>query len=298
MKKLIALLMAAMLIFSFAACGKEEPEETTAEETTEAIIEETEEATEAEVTEAAEGEAEATEAEAAEETTEAEAAEEVTAPTDKEEIVNLFNDSVNGAVAAKAGFSKARKTELLVFSPDNLFNLPIVGETVKNTVYDFLGVGTINATNAKGQTADPALLKRSTLSAGDVSSATCTVNNGVYDITLNLNSGNSTETSYGNTALDRSPICTGAGDNSGFDHKTGENYYSGINNGESSCTGVTESYNNAVIKAKVDAESGKITSLIVTFNFSADLKGIKYKITIGDASGKAATTVTYSNFNY
>ena len=97
MKKILALMLAVAMLFSFAACGDNTEEETTttvAEEITEAPVEETTEAPAEDATEApVEGDDEL----GIETTTVEESTVPAVAPATTEEIVAYYNDAVNKA---------------------------------------------------------------------------------------------------------------------------------------------------------------------------------------------------------
>lgn len=330
MKKIISIALIAAVMLCAAACGKEDGETTTAAlpvgattavtqimtqaesltadiptethseaQTTAEITTTTQTTTAVVTTTAAPTTAKpVTTTKKAVTTTKAPATTAAKTPATTDEILTVFNKAVSGAVSSKAGYTKKRTTTISSFSPENIFKLPLVGDTVKEVVYDFLGCGTVSSTAVKGKTSKPAQLKASALKASDITSATCELKKGSYDITLKLKNGSSTASASGSSALDRSPICTGTGDNKDFDHKTAENIYTGITGADASVKAVSESYSNAVVKATVDAASGRLTRLTVSFKFDVNLTQVKYVVKIGDCNGKASTTVDYSAFKY
>lgn len=117
-KRRIAVVMALVLLFSFASCGKgagdPEPaesataavtaEETASAETTEGVPEETT----AEVPEETAAEETAAEAES---TTEAETEEESSVPKTRAEVIAYLNDALNAVKANRPGFTKAYKRD-------------------------------------------------------------------------------------------------------------------------------------------------------------------------------------------
>ena len=123
-KKLVAVVIALVLLCSAASCGKEtrdpEPtdapsaeattEETVAAETTEDIFEETTEAV-AEETAAQETTAQAETATEEEPATEEETEAESTAPKTKAEVIAYLNDALNAVKANRPGFTKAYKRD-------------------------------------------------------------------------------------------------------------------------------------------------------------------------------------------
>ena len=228
-----------------------------------------------ETTEAAETTTEATTAETTtEETTEAKKA-----PEGKEEILKVYNDAVNNAISKKAGYSKTRVTNINSLEGGKILDFQVV----KDAVNDFLGVGTKNYTNSKGKAE---YMGKASLSASDVSNATCTEKDGKYTIELTVNNGSSSASGSGksdNSAINKTGVFVGSGDKSEFDYKSA----------------VSVSTNSIKITAVVDAESGNLENLKVTFNFTADLTSVKYLIvTVKSATGRANTTVTYKDFKY
>ena len=123
-KKLVAVVIALVLLCSAASCGKEtrdpEPtdapsaeattEETVPVETTEGVFEETTEAV-AEETAAQETTAQAETAAEEEPATEEETEAESTAPKTKAEVIAYLNDALNAVKANRPGFTKAYKRD-------------------------------------------------------------------------------------------------------------------------------------------------------------------------------------------
>lgn len=310
MKKILALLLAAALLFSFAACGKEEtkPEETTtaaedvidhgdhthlAEDATEAVEEDTTAAPVEGETEAApvEGETEI----APEETT---AVEESTvpaaAPATADEIVKYYNDAVNKAYAARVGFSKERYTD------NETLNAGFLLKTFGDLIYSFMGIGAENKYTmevTKGQWEDDVphhYLRKSTLTTADITSATCTENNGKYTIKFNVKPGNSKASkneSYNNSPIDKCGICVGDLDKSYFDHKTAPVIYAAVGQVVGSAV-ITESYDNATIVAVIDAATGNLVSITVEYNINVVID------TAGGGNATGTAHVFYKNFKY
>lgn len=209
MKKFIAILLAAILCLSFAACGGNDvAEETTtaAPEVTDAVDVSVEETTAVEPTE----ETSAEETTAAEETTTVEettAAEETAkAPETKEEIVAYFNDAVNSvktdAKSVKHHYSKITTNGAGTYPSAVKGILKMLGGAEKF-------IGDQLAKNSQGEkTYTGADIKNrfpveneswaSKLTAADVSSATCTEKDGVYTITIKtVADGKSTTIQHG-----------------------------------------------------------------------------------------------------
>lgn len=203
-KKLIALLLAAVLCLSFAACGGNDEPETTTEapvaNSTEAV-DATEAPSEVESTEAA-SEVESTEAateEATEEATEAVSEEETEAAAKKPEgtaaIVEYFNTAVNKVKTDAKSVKQNHVTNYLNTSKK------VVVPSVLSFIYETIlggdkwldgmlrdkstGAATYS-TKADIQAKFPVEGKTwaSKLTAADVKSATCTEKDGIYTITI------------------------------------------------------------------------------------------------------------------
>ncbi len=307
MKKIIALLLAVALVMGFAACGKED---TTPETTTTAAEEITEEATEAVVDETAaatpdessnfneEITVDASEAASEAETTVAETTLPAitAAPTATADIIAIYNNAVNSAYDAKAGFNKERYTD-----NENLNTKGALG-ALKDLVYKFMGIGaenkyTMDVTKGQWESDVPHhYLRKSTLTAADVTSATCTANGNQYTVVLKVKGGNSkgSETEkFNNSPIDKCGICVGEADKSYFDHKTGPVIYSAIGGTYASAV-IEESYKNATVKAVIDGATGHLVSLTVEYDITCTMDvGI---VGSGDATG--TTHIIYKNFKY
>ena len=199
-KKLIALLLAAVLCLSFAACGgNDEPETTTqapVADSTEAV-DATEAPSEIESTEAATEDAtseEATEA-ATEEATEAVSEEETEAAAKKPEgtaaIVEYFNTAVNKVKTDAKSVKQNHVTNYLAASP----TLPsaiggiykMLGEDEwldKMLVDNSQGSATYTGADIDAKFPVEGESWASKLTASDVKSASCTEKDGVYTITV------------------------------------------------------------------------------------------------------------------
>ena len=304
MKKVLAIILALALtagcVVFLASCGNKTNEpETTA--MTEAPVEESsadETAAPAEESSAdesapAEESTEAPAEETTEETTVEETTEPKKVPEGKEEILKVYNDAVNKAIDSKAGYSKTRVTNIQSLDGGAVLKIGVVQDTVNN----FLGVGTKTYTNSKGK-AD--YMSKASLSASDVSSATCTEKDGKYTIELTVNNGSSTSGSNENAPINRTGIYVGTGDKSEFDYKSAPNIYYALNNTDgASVESVRVDTSNVKVKAVVDAETGNLENLVVSFNFAANLSNVKYTIAkVSTATGRADTTVTYKDFKY
>lgn len=303
MKKILALLLAAALLFSFAACGKEDT--TTGETTTTAasVEEDTTAASVEEDTTAAPVEGETTVAPVEGETTVAN--EETTvaettlpaiaaAPATTDEIIALYNKTINDAYAAKVGFHKERYTD------NETLNAGFLLKTFGDLIYQFMGIGadnryTMDVTKGQWESDVPHhYLRKSTLSAADVTAAKCTESNGNYTIVLNVKPGNSKASKtekYNNSPIDKCGICVGDADKSYFDHKTAPVIFSAIGEVLSSAV-IEESYSNAKVVAVIDAATGNLESLTVEFDINVVIDAA------GGGNATGSTHILYKNFKY
>lgn len=302
MKKILALLLAFAMLFAFAACG----EDKTSEETTTTTVENTEIAVEEDTTAPAEDvvapvEDETTEAGAEDSTAAADesttAAEETTAaaaPATTDEIIAYYNKAVNDAYAAKVGFNKERYTD------NETLNAGFLLQTFGDLVYSFMGIGAENKYTmdvTKGQWEEDVphhYLRKSTLSAADVTSAKCTESNGKYTIKFDVKPGTSKASkseSWTKAPIDKCGICVGDLDKSYFDHKTAPVIYAAVGQVVSSAV-IEESYDNATIVAVIDAASGHLVSITVEYNIEVIID------TVGGGNATGSAHIFYKNFKY
>lgn len=308
MKRVIALILAGMLVFSLAACGGNETAETTtaAPETeadviaTEAIADVTEAATDAPVADATEAvsgaetvTADASSA-ASEETTAAEATTLPAVPASTEEIVAYYNTAINKAYDARVGFNKERYTD------NETLNAGFLLKTFGDVVYKFMGIGaenryTMDVTKGQWESDVPHhYLRKSTLSAADVTKATCTADGNLYTITMNVKDGTSKASkseSWTKAPIDKCGICVGDEDKSYFDHKTAPVMYAAVGEVLSSAV-IEESYSNAKIVCVIDAATGNLVSLTVTFDIDVIIDAA------GGGNATGTTHILYKNFKY
>jgi len=294
MKKLVALLLAVAMLLSFAACGEKNPdpvETTAAEETT--IADEAADATTAAEEVSAEEPA-SEEATTVEETSAAE--EETTAamPTEEKDIIEYYNTAVNKAVDAKVGFNKLRYVD------NEKLNAGILLKTFGDVMYKFMGIGaenkyTMDVTKGQWESDIPhQYLRKSTLSDSDVTKATCTADGDEYTIVLNVKGGSSyadKKSKSNNSPIDKCGICVGDGDKSYFDHKTAVVIYDAIDDVLGGAK-VSESYDNATVKAVIDSTTGNLVSLTVEYNIDVEID------VAGGGNATGSAHVFYKNFKY
>ncbi|MBQ2847464.1 MAG: hypothetical protein IJE74_04335 [Clostridia bacterium] len=303
MKRILALILAGMLVFSLAACGGNETAETTtaAPETEAEVIDETDPV--ADVTEAASDAVDATEAvsgteesTAAEETTVAESTVPAiaAAPATTEEILTLYNKTINDAYAAKVGFNKERYTD------NETLNAGFLLKTFGDLIYSFMGIGaenkyTMDVTKGQWESDVPHhYLRKSSLTAADLTSANCTEKNGQYTIVLKVKDGTSKASKsekWTKAPIDKCGICVGDADKSYFDHKTAPVIYSAIGEVLSSAV-IEESYSNAKVVAVIDAATGHLVSLTVEFDIDVVIEAA------GGGNATGTTHIFYRNFKY
>jgi len=295
MKKILALMLAFAMLFTFAACGGNTEDETTtttaAEEITDAPVADATDAPAVDATEApAEGDVDASEAESTEAETTAVAA----APATAEEIVAYYNNAVNNAYAAKVGFNKERYTD------NEELNAGFLLKTFGDLVYSFMGIGaenkyTMDVTKGQWESDVPHhYLRKSTLSTSDITSATCTENNGKYTIKFNVKPGTSKASkseSWTKAPIDKCGICVGDLDKSYFDHKTAPVIYAAVGQVVSGAV-IEESYDNATIVAVIDAATGHLVSITVEYNIEVIID------VVGGGNATGTAHIFYKNFKY
>ena len=297
MKKILAMLLAVAMLLSFAACTakEKEPETTTApaieDVTDEAIVDDVTDAPVADASTADPSAATTDETLANGETT---AVVPAVAPATTEEIISYYNTAINKAYDARVGFNKERYTD------NETLNAGFLLKTFGDLIYSFMGIGvenkyTMDVTKGQWESDVPHhYLRKSTLSAADVTAAKCTEANGKYTIVLNVKPGTSKASkseSWTKAPIDKCGICVGDADKSYFDHKTAPVIYSAIGEVLSSAV-IEESYNNAVVKAVIDVATGNLVSLTVEYDISVVIDAAGG----GNATGK--THVFYRNFKY
>ncbi len=291
----LALLMAAMMVLTFAACGgNDEPETTTQAPVADATddvnateapseVESTEAASEVESTEAA-SEAESTEA-ASEEATEAAPAGEMT----KAEFVAFYNAET--AKAAKGSYKYNRNCSYVnpidVGNMTNALNkvIKMIDENsdLNSVVGGFLGIGTKTGNFPKEKPDDDYQLKAAKLTESDLQNFSYA--DGVYSFTI-ANASNPKKTNA-------TPISRFTND-----FITHEEVDEGIKDAAGSLVTLNSTdvkYTN--IKVKVTVTDGKITEISYEYDFAATLE---LKILVGkvNGAGSAKTKGTFSNIKY
>ena len=305
MKKLLALLLAAAMLLSFAACGEKEPDPVTDESTTladETLDANATEAPSAEATEPVSGETEPASVEdatgedatAADESTSAEETTAAVMPVSKDEIISYYNNAVNKAVAAKVGFNKVRYVD------KEQLNAGFLLKTFGDVMYKFMGIGaankyTMDVTKGQWESDLPhQYLRKSTLTAADVTNATCTANGTQYTIVMDVKGGKSyadKSSKSNNSPIDKCGICVGDADKSYYDHKTAIVIYDAIDDVLGGAK-ISESYKNAKVKAVIDSTTGQLVSLNVDYDISVVIDAA------GGGNATGSSHVIYKNFKY
>jgi hypothetical protein len=208
----------------------------------------------------------------------------VTVPTTKQEIVALYNAATATAASAKPGYSKKTNTVLSDLDFGALGRMKLV----RDAVGGFLGEGQSSQTVARGKF-DGKSLKKSTLTAADVTSATCTLSKDgkYYDLTLTLKTENNPQ--KGSSVIGKVTD----------DYKGVNELKSGIQDAGASVGSISTKTQNVTVKARISVDGKRFVSLTHSFVMTASLTNVKYTlVTVKSGSGKLTTTVTYSDFKY
>lgn len=307
MKKILAVLLAASMLFAFAACGgNDDGTTTTVAPTEEEIVTDapTEEATDAPATaapteaassaatEAVSADPSAADPSAADPSAvDPSAAETTAAVADKEmtkaEFVAFLNAET--AKAAKGTYNFNRNCEYTspidVGGATGVLN-GIISAIDENSNLDtvvggFLGIGTKKGTYPKDKLDEDYRIKATTLKESDLGSFSYA--NGVYSFTL-ANANNPKKT--GSTPLARFTN----------DFITHEEVVEGIAEFTTAITVNETNVNYENIKVNVTVAGGKITNISYSYAFNATL-ALKAVVTI-NGNGAAVTKAEFSNIKY
>lgn len=309
MKKIIAVLLAVLVVPAFAACNNTKngevtttvPEETTTQEVTTAPVTE-ESTTQAETTEISTTEATTEEITTTQPTTEPTTAKptttkkatttakptttkkQVVAPTGKSDILKIYNDAAAKAASLKPGYKKSTVTTLSNVEMGALSKI----SAVRGAVGDFLGEGSNSESVSKGKFDGKSLVK-STLKASDVESATCKLSDdGKYYIVA-INVVTETNPKKSGSALGKFTK----------DFKDVDEIKEGLADVGASVESMTVTTTSVTINAKIRTDNNRFASLNHTINMKATLKGVKYSIVRGvNASANMETKVSYTDFKY
>lgn len=220
------------------------------------------------------------------------------APQTKEDIIKYYNAATTKAFNAKVPFTKDRTTN------EKKFDGGVALTGMKDVVYKFMGVGDKNkfskTVTAEDKDNYHKYLKASTLTANDVTSATCKQSGDNYLITINVKDGSSSVSggkvvSSNNAPLDRSGLACGDNDKDYWDHKTAENVMSAIDDVPGcGSANITENYKGAVINVVINAKTGNIVQLGASFSFAFNLE----KVLGSKGVAEAATTILMKDFKW
>ena len=304
MKKILAVLLAASMLFAFAACGGNGDEVTTTEApvtdevVTDAPIDETEAATDAPVADesevATEAPVDASEAASTADPSAVDASEAASeAVADKEmtqaEFVAFLNAET--AKAAKGSYSYNRtcaytdpidvgdSTEAL----NKVIKMVDENSDLSSVVGGFLGIGTKKGNFPKDKPDEDYQLKATSLKEADLQNFSYA--DGVYSFTL-ANAANPKKT--GATSFHRFTN----------DFITHEEVDTSIKDTAGSLIKLNSTdVNYTNIKVKVKVEGGKITEINYQYDFAATLQ---VKILVGNVNGDGAarTTGAFTNIKY
>jgi hypothetical protein len=209
-------------------------------------------------------------------------------------ILEYYNTAVNKAVDAKVGFNKVRYVD------NEKLNAGILLKTFGDVMYQFMGIGaenryTMDVTKGQWESDLPhQYLRKSTLSESDITKATCTENGEEYTIVFNVKGGNSyadKKSKSNNSPIDKCGICVGDGDKSYFDHKTAVVIYDAIDDILGGAK-VSESYDNATVKAVINSTTGNLVSLTVEYNIDVEID------VAGGGNATGSAHIFYKNFKY
>ncbi len=328
LKKLSAILLCAVIVISFAACGSENGEsttsaaETTADTVTQTATEsQTQTTTEPSTEPVTETETETTEETTVETTTETTtqattAKPTTTKPTTTKPVTTTKKATTTKATTKAATTSKPKpkapsgKAEIVALYNSatqrvssakpgytknrvtQLNNLQMGAlsrlDVVRTAVGDFMGEGTTKTTVTKGKYKSSDL-KVSTLKESDVSAATCTLSSDGKYYDLTITVKNETNLSKKNSAIGRFTD----------DYKDTEDMKTGMAEGGAGVDSIDLKSTSVVIKAKIDAETKNFVSLSQTLKMSAVFHNVKYSIVkVSSASGELVTQIDYTGFKY
>ncbi|MBQ6264651.1 MAG: hypothetical protein IJK60_04300 [Clostridia bacterium] len=218
----------------------------------------------------------------------------VTRLTD-EELLNMYNRSVESMSESAKSFSKKRTVDINRLEGGAVLKIGIVQETVNN----FFGVGTKNWSY---KNSDEQLIQNASLAIADIKDLNYYEKNGELTVEFMLNNGlsyaNST-TSGDITPVAKTGIITENNPN-GCDYKSAKNIYDFINGIDgASATNAEVSTENCKVCAVINVKTGKLTGLTVIFDFTADITEVKYTIAkVSTFICSASTEIMYSNILY
>ena len=173
-------------------------------------------------------------------------------------------------------------------------------QLVVDMVNEFLGVGTKEYTNTKGQSK---YLMNASLTKNDLSSAEILLVEGNYQISLNLKNGSSSATKSSTkdtSALARSGLLTGNLADPDYDYLSSGSVYKSIMGADASVSVESVKATNTNVKlVAVISPQGDLISLKASYDWTVEMTKIKYTVvTVKTADGKASTSVEFSDFEW
>ena len=215
-----------------------------------------------------------------------------------EEILEYYQDATAKVVAEKPGYTKTRS------AVDKGYNAGAILTAFKGEVFKFLGIGAENKFEtvvAKGTNTNDdkcgEFLNESTLTAYDVTTTEIIKDDSCYVITIDVKPGMSQteggKNAKNNSPIDKSGICIGITDRQGFDHKNALIVYDALDDIAAGLT-MYEKSNNGKVVATIDAATGEITKLVISWDASAEIS----KVYGSEAILSTSTTVTYTDFGW
>ncbi|MEE1137767.1 MAG: hypothetical protein U0M02_04740 [Acutalibacteraceae bacterium] len=295
MKKLLAILLAAAMLFALAACGDKTTGETTtttaAEEITDAPVEESTDAPAADTSDVSAEEPSAEDPSTADPSTADPSAEETSAPAaaemTKAEFVAFLNAET--AKAAKGSYNYNRNcsytSPIDVGGATDILNgiIKAIDEnsSLDTVVGDFLGIGVKKGAMPKDELKGDYQIKATKLAEADLGNFKA--ENGVYTFTL-ANATNPKKTNA-------TPISKFTND-----FITHEEVVDGIAGFTTAITVKDTTVNYKDIKVTVTVTDGKISNIKYSYAFDAVLS-LKAVVTI-NGNGAAVTKAEFSNIKY
>ncbi len=206
------------------------------------------------------------------------------APSTKAEIVALYNKAAATAASSKPGYKKSTNTALSNLDMGALAKISAVRETVG----DFLGEGSTSATVSKGKFDGKSLVK-SSLKESDVTAATCKLSSDGKYYELSITVKNETNPLKGSSALGRFTK----------DYKDVDEIKKGLTEAGAGIGSITVNTTKVTITAKINASNNRFVSLTHNIKMNAALTDVKYSIAkVKKATASLETTVKYSDFKY
>ncbi len=293
MKKILAILLAASMLFAFAACGGNTEDETTVPETTEDIFADleadlTEAATDAPAVDATDAPAvDATEAASEAVSEDASAADASAVETTVAESKGLNSTNIEEVVAYyNAAVVKTDEAGPTAGQSTMKLDAEITGDGVLGAV---LGVAQpiIEDTLAKNSTPTDDIPGRGTLKASDVVKAVATSKNGKTTIAIQLKE--QVDGPDAPNGTDTGAVARGIGTLGNIDGAL-EALGATISEGRET---VKLTYRDASIKCVIDEETGKITSGTWKHKIDVDIKDAKLNLVVNINAKNLHTVIAY-----